>query len=78
VNTRQIAATLDRNPMLVTALSPVIGYDRAAAIAKRALAEGRPIRDVAGEMTDLEPARLEALLDPAALTRSGVAPPDKD
>jgi fumarate hydratase class II len=78
VNTRQIAAALDRNPMLVTALSPVIGYDRAAAIAKRALAEGRPIRDVAGEMTDLEPARLEALLDPAALTRSGVAPPDKD
>jgi fumarate hydratase, class II len=78
VNTRQIAATLDRNPMLVTALSPVIGYDRAAAIAKRALAEGRPIRDVAGEMTDLEPARLAALLDPAALTRSGVAPPDKD
>ena len=77
VNTRQIAAALDRNPMLVTALSPVIGYDRAAAIAKRALAEGRPIRDVAGEMTDLEPARLEALLDPAALTRSGVAPPDK-
>jgi fumarate hydratase class II len=77
VNTRQIAAALDRNPMLVTALSPVIGYDRAAAIAKRALAEGRSIRDVAGEMTDLEPARLEALLDPAALTRSGVAPPDK-
>ncbi len=43
VNTRQVAAALDRNPMLVTALAPVIGYDQAAAIAKRALAEGRPV-----------------------------------
>jgi len=77
VNTRQIAATLDRNPMLVTALSPVIGYDKAAAIAKRAFAAGRPIRDVAAEMTDLEPARLAALLDPATLTTGGVAPADK-
>jgi fumarate hydratase class II len=72
VNARQLAAALDRNPMLVTALSPVIGYDKAAAIAKRALAEGRAIRDVAAEMTDLGPARLAKLLDPAALTRGGV------
>jgi fumarate hydratase class II len=72
VNTRQIAVSLDRNPMLVTALAPVIGYDRAAAIAKRALAEGRPIRDVAAEMTDLGAARLAKLLDPASLTHGGV------
>jgi fumarate hydratase class II len=72
VNTRQVAAALDRNPMLVTALSPVIGYDKAAAIAKRALAEGRPIREVAAEMTDLDEARLARLLDPAALTRGGL------
>ena len=72
MNARQIATTLDRNPMLVTALSPVIGYDQAAAIAKRALAEGRPIREVAAEMTDLPPERLAKLLDPAALTRGGV------
>jgi fumarate hydratase class II len=71
VNARQIAAALDRNPMLVTALAPVIGYDQAAAIAKRALAEGRPIREVAAEMTDLDPQRLAALLDPATLTRGG-------
>jgi fumarate hydratase class II len=58
--------------MLVTALSPVIGYDQAATIAKRALAEGRPIREVAVEMTDLSPERLARLLDPAALTRGGV------
>jgi fumarate hydratase class II len=72
VNSRQIAAALDRNPMLVTALAPVIGYDQAAAIAKRALAEGRPIREVAAEMTDLDEQRLAKLLDPAALTRGGV------
>ncbi len=37
VNARQVAAALERNPMLVTALAPVIGYDQATAIAKRAL-----------------------------------------
>jgi fumarate hydratase class II len=72
VNTRQIAAVLDRNPMLVTALAPVIGYDQATAIAKRALVEGRPVREVAAEMTDLDAQRLARLLDPAALTRGGV------
>jgi fumarate hydratase class II len=72
VNARGIAAALDRNPMLVTALNPVIGYDKAAAIAKRAYAEGRPIREVALEMTDLGEERLAKLLDPADLTRGGV------
>ena len=72
VNTRQVATALDRNPMLVTALAPVIGYDRAAAIAKRALAEGRPIREVAAEMTDLDERRLGQLLDPASLAQGGV------
>jgi fumarate hydratase class II len=72
VNARQVAGALDRNPMLVTALAPVIGYDLAATIAKRALAEGRPIREVAAEMTDLDERRLAKLLDPAALTKGGV------
>jgi fumarate hydratase class II len=72
VNGRQIAAALERNPMLVTALNPVIGYDKAAAIAKKAYAEGRPVREVAAEMTDLGEERLQKLLDPAALTRGGV------
>jgi fumarate hydratase class II len=72
VNARQIAAALDRNPMLVTALAPVIGYDQATAIAKRALVEGRPIREVAAEMTGLDEQRLARLLDPSMLTRGGV------
>jgi fumarate hydratase class II len=74
VNVRRIATTLDRNPMLVTALNPVIGYEKGAAIAKKAYAEGRPIREVAAEMTDLSDGELAKLLDPAALTRGGVRP----
>jgi fumarate hydratase class II len=72
VHARHIAETLDRNPMLVTALNPVIGYEKGAAIAKKAYAEGRPIREVAAEMTDLTEEQLAKLLDPATLTRGGV------
>jgi fumarate hydratase, class II len=71
VNNRQLALALSRNPMLVTALNPVIGYDKAAAIAKRAYAEGRSVLEVAAEMTDLGEQRLARLLDPAVLTRGG-------
>jgi fumarate hydratase class II len=67
----RVNAVLARNPVLVTALNPVIGYERAAAIAKRAYAEGRPILDVAREMSGLDSNELERLLDPAALTRGG-------
>jgi fumarate hydratase class II len=48
----------------VTALNPVIGYEKGAAIAKKAYAEGRPILEVAAEMTDLEREELRRLLDP--------------
>ena len=61
--------------MLVTALNPVIGYERGAAIAKRAYAEGRPIAEVAAEMTDLSAADLARLLDPRKLVGGGVAGP---
>ncbi|MGO2132031.1 MAG: class II fumarate hydratase [Halomonas sp.] len=63
---------LSRNPILVTALNSVIGYEAAAAIAKQAYKSGRPVIDVADEQTDLSRAELERLLDPAALTRGGV------
>ncbi|MEQ1897146.1 MAG: class II fumarate hydratase [Vicinamibacterales bacterium] len=71
VHEARLAEVLGRNPILVTALNAVIGYDQGAAIVKRAYAEGRPIRDVAAEMTDLSPDALARLLDPAALTRGG-------
>lgn len=69
VNTAVVEAALARNPILVTALNPVIGYEKAAAIAKRAYAEGRPVLEVAAEDSGLPRERLAALLDPAALTR---------
>ena len=63
---------LDRNPILVTALNPVIGYEKAAAIAKQAYKEGRPVLEVAVEMSGLPEKELRQLLDPAALTRGGI------
>jgi fumarate hydratase class II len=72
VNEARLAEALDRNPILVTALNSVIGYDKGAAIAKQAYKEGRPIRDVAAQMTDLPKDELARLLDPAELTRGGI------
>ncbi|MDB6088579.1 MAG: fumarase [Gammaproteobacteria bacterium] len=72
VNEPRLAEALDRNPILVTALNPVIGYEKGAAIAKKAYAEGRPIREVAEKMTDLPREQLAKLLDPAELARGGI------
>ena len=72
VNTSQLTADLERNPILVTALNPLIGYEKAAQIAKKAYKEGRPILDVAAEQTDISPDELAVLLDPARLTRGGI------
>jgi fumarate hydratase class II len=72
VKQQRLDDALARNPILVTALNPVIGYEAAAKIAKEAYASGAPIKDVVRKRTSLEPARIDALLDPAALTRGGV------
>lgn len=67
VNAEHLADGVGRNPVLVTALNPVIGYEQAAAVAKRAYAEGRAIIDVAEEDTDVSRAELERILDPSKL-----------
>jgi len=67
-----IKSALDRNPILVTALNRVIGYEKGAATAKQAYKEGRPIIDVAMETTGMSRDELEKLLDPLALARGGV------
>jgi fumarate hydratase class II len=72
VNRENIELALGRNPILVTALNPVIGYEKGAAIAKAAYKDGRPIKDVAKEMTDLSDEELDRLLDPAGLTEGGI------
>jgi fumarate hydratase class II len=72
VREAHLREALDRNPILVTALNPVIGYEKAAAIAKQAYKEGRPVLDVAVEATGLPEKQLRRLLDPSALTRGGI------
>ena len=71
VNRDRIEDRLSRNPILVTALNPVIGYEKSAAIAKRAQREDRALLEIALEETDLSREELERLLDPARLTRGG-------
>lgn len=72
VNEEKLNEALHRNPILVTALNPIIGYLKAAEIAKLAYREGRPIIDVALEHTDLKRDELERLLDPKKLTEGGL------
>lgn len=68
-NEDRLAEGVGKNPILVTALNPVIGYEKAAKIAKEAFASGRPVIDVAEEQSDLSRDELEKLLDPKTLTR---------
>ena len=72
VRTDHIAEALNRNPILVTALNPVIGYAKGAATAKQAYKEGRPILEVAKETTGLSEKELKKLLDPAVLAKGGI------
>jgi fumarate hydratase class II len=73
VNRDQIESLVDKNPVLVTALNPLIGYEKAAEIAKQAYAEGRRIKDVAAEKTAVSREELDRLLDPRTLTIGGIA-----
>lgn len=72
VRSERVQEALARNPILVTALAPRIGYDASSELAKLAYREGRPILDVALEHTELDEETLRQLLDPARLTQGGV------
>jgi fumarate hydratase class II len=71
VNEPRIEEALNRNPILVTALNPIIGYETGAKIAKEAYATGRPIKEVAAEHTQLSAEELAKHLDPRELTKPG-------
>ncbi|WP_417763879.1 class II fumarate hydratase [Shewanella sp.] len=73
VQQAHIDSALAKNPILITALNPVIGYLKAADIAKKAYKEGRAIIDVAEEETELSRSELEELLNPLTLTQGGVS-----
>lgn len=72
VREANLQLALAKNPILVTALNPIIGYAKAAEVAKAAYKEGRPIIDVAAEMTGLDRLELEKLLEPGHLTQGGI------
>jgi len=69
VNEERIASLVGKNPILVTALNPVIGYEKGAKIAKRAYAEGKSLKEVALEETDLSGEELDKILNPMKLTK---------
>jgi fumarate hydratase, class II len=72
INRDQIEEQIEMNPILVSALNPIVGYEKAAQIARRAYAERRRVKDVAAEMTDIEPDRLQRLLNPRRMTEGGI------
>ena len=72
VNSKNLEISLSKNPILVTALNPIIGYEKAAFIAKKAYKDKRPIIDVAVEETNLTRAKLEKLLNPLKLSKGGI------
>lgn len=72
VNLENIKTALDKNPILVTALNRVIGYEKGAEIAKQAYREKRSILDVASEQTSLTKEELTQILDPHKLTQGGL------
>jgi fumarate hydratase class II len=72
VNEAHIQEQLSLNPILITALNPIIGYEKGAEIAKKAYREKRSIKEVAKEMTTLSAEELDRLLNPAELTKGGV------
>ena len=72
VNIDNLNEKLAKNPILVTALNRIIGYELGAKIAKQSYAQNRPLIDVAVELTSLSKAELTKLLDPHLLTKGGI------
>ncbi len=72
VNEEHIARLVGRNPILGTALNPIIGYDKAAEVVKKALAEGKTVKEVVVEMGLLSEEEAEKVLDPRHLTEPGL------
>jgi fumarate hydratase class II len=71
VNEKNVNEKVSKNPILVTALNPIIGYDLAAKIAKKSYAEDRPLLEVAKEMCDVSEEELKKALDPMTMTKGG-------
>ena len=73
LNRERAESWLERNPILVTALNPIIGYNNGAVVAKKALAEGKSVREVVLELGLMDAAELDKALDAHAMTEGGIA-----
>ncbi len=73
LNRARIDASVDQSLMLVTALSPVIGYDNAAHIAEAANADGSTLKEAALKSGKVDEATFDRVVDPQKLVGSGVA-----
>lgn len=72
LNAERTESWLARNPILVTALNPIIGYNNGAAVAKKSLAENKSVREVVLEMGLMNELDLEKALDVRSMTDGGI------
>jgi len=70
-NLKKIGETVERSLMLATPLAPVVGYDKAAEISKKAFAENKTVREVALATLDLSKEQLSEILDPSKMVIPG-------
>jgi fumarate hydratase class II len=73
LNRQHIDEMLGRSLMLVTALSPVIGYDKASAIAHKANDEGLTLKEAALKSGYIDEKRFDEIVDPRKMVGHGVA-----
>jgi fumarate hydratase class II len=71
-NPERARSWVEKNPILVTVLNPIIGYSKGAEVVKKAMAENRSIRDVVVELGYLSPEEADAILDARAMTEGGI------
>jgi len=73
VDEQRVRELMDSSPsLIVTALTPHVGYAKSAALVKRALVERRPLVDVALEEKVLPEEKLRKILDALPMTKGGV------
>ncbi|HET6515797.1 MAG TPA: class II fumarate hydratase [Thermodesulfovibrionales bacterium] len=72
VNEEHIHELIHRNPIIATVLNPIIGYEKAAEVVKKALKERKTVKKAAVEMGYLSEDDAERLLDPEMMTRPGL------
>jgi len=71
VNEHQLAELVHRNPIIATVLNPIIGYDKATEVVKKATKEKKTVKQVVVELGYLSAADADRILDPAIMTKPG-------